>query len=308
MKTYCTRGIRVGLVLPLFAAIALVLAGIQLAAAADQDADGLDDAVEQHGCIANQLQPPPTVPFPMPVGPEVQKFFPNCPGYNATSSVNTTVKDVFVILLAKQDPMDLSVVTPAIKPDDWLDFVANINPGRMKVHRVMRDPSTYCKCVLAPANQSSCSDADCTQKAIRIHEDNSSTLSDTSNVLGITPWQGNPNTAGDILIYTECIAEDILTTCAGKKCVFTDENGFTHTATSTSELGYLYRNMKKSVIGHESGHTMMLRAVCPTDLGCHYPQKTGWLMDASVFRKRSGKTVTWYIPYQHSTEDVPKLK
>jgi hypothetical protein len=294
------------LTLGLFVALALLFCAPPLLAAADRDSDGLEDAVELLGCAANQGSPPPVPLYSVPVGPEVQKFFPNCPGYRAANPVDVGVKDVFVIHNAKPDPMDLSAVVPPIQPDDWLDFIANSQP-KLKVHRVMRDPSAYCKCVLGPAGQSSCSDSVCAQKALRIEENNVSGLND-SNIIGITPWQATPNTAGDISIYTKRIAEDISNTCAGKTCVFTDEKPAVHTLTETKQLGYLYRNMKKHVIGHESGHNMMLRAVCTTGLGYHYAVKSGWLMDASVFRKRSGKTVTWYIPYQHSTADVPEMK
>jgi hypothetical protein len=53
---------------------------------------------------------------------------------------------------------------------------------------------------------------------------------------------------------------------------------------------------------------MMLRAYCPSDLGCHYKSGSGLLMDMSASRKTTSKKVTWSIPYQHSTDDIPQLK
>ncbi len=288
----------------LLAAFALLVILTSPLGAVDQDDDGLDDAVETQGCAANQGSPPPSPLHPVPVGPEVEAFFPACPGSGSVNLVSPSARDVFVIHNAKPDPMDLTNVP--IQPNEWLAFVANAQP-KLGVHRVMRDPNAFCKCVLAPAGQTGCSDADCTQKALRVEEDNASGL-DGSNVIGITPWQGTPNTAGDILVYTKRIAEDIQKTCAGKTCKFTDEAGKDYQLTQPAQWGYLYRQMKKHVIGHESGHTMMLRAQCTTELGCHYPAKTGWLMDASVARKTTGGTVTWTIPHQHNLLDVPKLK
>jgi hypothetical protein len=151
-----------------------------------------------------------------------------------------------------------------------------------------------------------CPDSD--QKAVRIEEDNTTTLAD-DEVLGVATY-GTPNYYDDAMIYTFRIWEWVHSVSDGKQVFLGDLLNDTDPVDYTQNLDALIDIYTRHIIAHEAGHMMRLAPVPYSKRfeGYHYKAGTGVHLDQHVyFTDKKGK-VTWYIPTQYSGASMQGLR
>jgi hypothetical protein len=290
----------IGLLVLMLAACALAVFATPLRAD-DTDSDGLDCFAEVDGYCDSARGGLLSV--------DLKAFFPNVGGCvgspsTPTDSVNQNEADLFVVLGKTPSP-GVSLLPELPPGKTWLDYIKNVPSisNKLHVHQVARDPfvTGFTKNILVDASQ----------KAVTIYEESTKTLS-TGIVLGETPYQATPITAGNITVHTNRIEQTVKDRCASKSCVYKEPpNTNWITVSPGAPLTGIFNVYKKQVIAHEVGHTMSLTAKSNSKAGgFHYTTSatTQTIMDQSVYYTDKSGIVTWYFPNQYATADVPKLK
>lgn len=286
-----------------FSLLLLALAPV-LARAADTDNDLIPDSVESAALPPVTLADGTTYTLPTCVGSTLSR--------NACLDPNTP--DIFAIIATRN---------PTLFPtdNDPLAFLeASSQMSGWGVHYLSQSTK------LADQNgvingRTIYSDSSMTQDALRLTEDDVSTLQ-SGNLLGITTW-GIPSGYDDSVIYSERIKEWVtnqssasgitevcyVTTSMGKRA-----NPVCCSTTDTTDYPQFLQNLwqniyLKSVCAHEAGHSMELTATFDATVGYHYSASNQpTIMDQYVYTTTKKGVLTWYIGDRYATTDQPVLK
>jgi len=235
----------------------------------DRDLDGFDDALET------------TTGLPLAVG-----SIPACPsGATQRDFCVDLGPDLFVILTPVSPSSRL-----ALLPIDPLGFIPSLRAD-LGVHNLTPQQAAPDKTVSPTTSQ---------QKAIRILESlavqtQTSAGSNTDAIWGKATSPGTPNTAGDIILYTQQIINDI--------------------AAKYQAAGIPIDNNKVNqcithVIAHETGHNLgPLAPIYNQKLGgYHYSTTQQIVMSQAPVLSQKGSNVTIVCPNTWSSSDPTSLR